>query len=390
MRAPRLPTVSISHAVLSTSRRTCSIFTRASEIQRWTTPWSMMARPERRPRRRAPAHHLQRALGHPDRPHRVVDAPRPEALLREPEALALLAEQVRGRHADVVVDDLGVAAVRPVVVAEQARRAHDVDARRVLGHQDHALAPVPLGVRVGHAHDDQQLAARRHRPRRPPLAPVDHVVVAVALDAGGDVRRVRGRDVGLGHRERRPDPPVEQRIQPARLLLRRAEQREQLHVPRVGRRAVERLRSHPRVAAGDLGQRRVLQVGQARRRARGSAAGTGSTGRARAPATLSSSITGGVPHGSSARSHLLAEARLRRVHALVHEREQPLAQLQRGGVEGEVHGSSGATRRGRASRGTPARPRARPATGARRCRSCSRARSASPCRRRGRGWRRAW
>ena len=198
---------------------------------------------ERRARGGPPAQHLERALGHPDRPHRVVDAAGAEPLLRQPEALALLAEQVRGRHADVVVDDLGVAAVGPVVVAEQAGRAHDVDARRVLRDEDHALAPVPLGVRVGDAHDDQQLAARRHRARRPPLAPVDDVVVAVALDARRDVRRVRRRDVGLGHRERRPDPPVEQRIQPARLLLRRAEQRQQLHVAGVGRRAVERLRA---------------------------------------------------------------------------------------------------------------------------------------------------
>jgi hypothetical protein len=46
MRAPRLPTVSMSQAVLSTSRRTCSIFTRASEIQLWTTPWSTIGRPK--------------------------------------------------------------------------------------------------------------------------------------------------------------------------------------------------------------------------------------------------------------------------------------------------------------------------------------------------------
>ena len=188
--------------------------------------------------------------------------PGPEPLLGEPEALALRAEQVRGRHAHVVVDDLGVAAVGPVVVPEQARRAHHVDARRVPRHEDHALAPVPLGVGIGDAHDDQQLAARRHRPGGPPLASVDDVVVAVALDPRRDVRRVRGCDVGLGHGERRPDPPVQERIQPARLLLRRAEQREQLHVPGVGRRAVERLRSHPRAAAGDLGERRVLQVGE--------------------------------------------------------------------------------------------------------------------------------
>jgi hypothetical protein len=45
IRAPRLPTVSISQAVLSTSNRTCSIRIRASAIQCWTTPCSMIGRP---------------------------------------------------------------------------------------------------------------------------------------------------------------------------------------------------------------------------------------------------------------------------------------------------------------------------------------------------------
>jgi len=40
-------------------------------------------------------------------------------------------------------------------------------------------------------------------PGDPPLAPVDHVLVTVALDAGGDVGGVGGGHVGLGHRERR-------------------------------------------------------------------------------------------------------------------------------------------------------------------------------------------
>ena len=40
--APWLPTVSISQAVLSTSRRSCSIRMRDSAIQSWTTPcWAM-------------------------------------------------------------------------------------------------------------------------------------------------------------------------------------------------------------------------------------------------------------------------------------------------------------------------------------------------------------
>src|SRR5262245_49543709 len=45
MRAPLLPTVSISHAVLSTSRRTCSISIRLSAIHCWITPCSASGLP---------------------------------------------------------------------------------------------------------------------------------------------------------------------------------------------------------------------------------------------------------------------------------------------------------------------------------------------------------
>ena len=77
------------------------------------------------------------------------------------------------------------------------------------GHEDHALAAVALGVGVGDAHHDQQLAARRHRARRPPLAPVDDVVVAVALDAR--------RDVGARRRTRPSGSVIEnaERISPS-------------------------------------------------------------------------------------------------------------------------------------------------------------------------------
>ena len=40
MRAPLLPTVSISHAVFSTRRRACSMSMRESAIHSWMTPWS--------------------------------------------------------------------------------------------------------------------------------------------------------------------------------------------------------------------------------------------------------------------------------------------------------------------------------------------------------------
>ena len=48
----------------------------------------------------------------------MVDAPGPEAGLGDGEPLALSAEQIRGRHPDVVVGDLRVPAVRAPRVAE--------------------------------------------------------------------------------------------------------------------------------------------------------------------------------------------------------------------------------------------------------------------------------
>jgi len=77
-------------------------------------------------------------------------------------------------------------------------------------------------VGQGLAHHQQDLAAGAHDPGDPPLASVDHVVVAVAHDRGLDVGRIGGGDLGLGHHVGRADLAVEQRLQPALLLLRRA------------------------------------------------------------------------------------------------------------------------------------------------------------------------
>ena len=63
------------------------------------------------------------------------------------------------------------------------KRAHDRDARRVERHEDHRVPAVRVGVGIGDAHEDRERAAGRRRAARPPLVRVDHVVVAVALDA---------------------------------------------------------------------------------------------------------------------------------------------------------------------------------------------------------------
>ena len=120
-----------------------------------------------------------------------------------------------------------------------------------------------LGVGVGLAHHDQDATVRMRGIGDEPLPAVDDVVVAVAPDRCGDVGRVRRRHIRFGHRERRADLAVEQGHQPLRALRGGGEHVQQFHVAGVRRIAVERLRG-PRHPAHDLGQRRVLEVAQAR------------------------------------------------------------------------------------------------------------------------------
>ena len=146
MWAPLLPTVSISHAVLRTSSRSCSIRTRDSAIQSRTTPWSAIGLPKAT--RSAARLHISSigALGDAERAHAVVDAAGPEPGLGDREALALAADQVGRRHPHVVEPHLGVAAVVAVVVAEDVHAADDLDARGVALDQDHRLLAVPVGA----------------------------------------------------------------------------------------------------------------------------------------------------------------------------------------------------------------------------------------------------
>jgi hypothetical protein len=124
------------------------------------------------------------------------------------EAAALTQQDGRLRHAHVVVDDLGVA-VRSIVVAEHVQHLDDLDALGVARHHDHRLLAVGRRIGVALAHQDDDLAARIAHARRPPLAAVDDVAVAVGLDAAFDVARVGRGDRRLGHGEAGADLAVE-------------------------------------------------------------------------------------------------------------------------------------------------------------------------------------
>ena len=132
--------------------------------------------------------------------------------------------------------------VRSVVLAEHVHRADDLDARGVHRHEDLRLALVRCGVGVGLHHRDHDLAARIAGAGDVVLLAGDHPFVAVTHGLAGHVLRIRRRDVGLGHRVGRADLTVEQRREPLRLLLGRADSFEHLHVAGVRRGAVHRLR----------------------------------------------------------------------------------------------------------------------------------------------------
>ena len=238
--------------------------TRDSAIQSRTTPCSAMRPAEGDPLGRAAAHGLDGDLGQADRAHAVVDPAGAEAGLGDGEARALLADEVARRHPDVGEAQLGVTAVVVVVVAEDLHAAHDLDTRGVARHEDHRLLAVPVGVGVGLAHDDEDLALGVHRAGDPPLAAVDDVVVAVAhgcacamlvaslLATSGSVianaERISPRSNGFSHRSCCSALP---------------NWAQHLHVAGVGRRAVEDGRGEADAAAGDLGERGVLEVRQA-------------------------------------------------------------------------------------------------------------------------------
>ena len=152
-------------------------------------------------------------------------------------------------------------AMRCVVVAENMQRPQHLDARRLRRHQHHALLSVARRIGVGAAHDDVDLAARVAGARTPPLATVDHIVIAVALDAAGDVGGVGRGDLRLGHEEGRADLAAQQRLEPAVLQRLARIALERLHVAGVGRRAVEDFGGE-RHASHDLAERCVLEVGK--------------------------------------------------------------------------------------------------------------------------------
>ncbi len=159
LRAPASPLVSSSHAVCSTSSRAWLIAMRAFAIRSRLPPRFASGLPNATRSVAARARQLQRPLGQPDQPHAVVDPPGAEAALGDLETAAGPGDHRRQRQPHVGEADLAVAE-RLVAVAEH--RQHPLDLRRP--RRPSAPAPssaaVPVGVRVGEAHEDDEAAVR--------------------------------------------------------------------------------------------------------------------------------------------------------------------------------------------------------------------------------------
>ncbi len=276
-------------------------------------------------------HQRQGALSHPDGAHTVVDTPGAQPGLRDREPHPLLRQQVRCRHPDVVVDDLGVAVL--VLPAEHRSGSENVDSRRVDRHQDHRLLLMRGGLRVGAAHHDQDRAARVVGAGGPPLAAVDDVIATVADDRRFDIACVTGGHRRFGHREGAADLTGQQRIEPPILLLVGAEHVQHFHIAGVRSCAVHRLRGDLGAPAAEFRQRRVFQIGQ-----------PGHTGQEQIPQSgfpgrllqfLDNRWDGevtGAGHGA-----VLVIGFLGRQHVIDHEVGEAAMMIGRLGGHGEIH-----------------------------------------------------
>ena len=218
---------------------------------------------------RAPAHQLERALGRADRAHAVVDAPRARAAPgRSGSPAPSPAIRFVGRHAHVLEASArrgppGPGSRTPAGRARPSRRA--CRAARAPSTAAGAAGPsgsvLPITIRI------RQCGCSA--PEIHHLRPLSTYSSPSRSIAQRDVGRVRGGDVGLGHRERRADLAVEQRAQPALLLLGRAEQRAAPPCCRCPAPSSCTPPSAMRLRAEDLRQRRVLEVRQPRPRSCG-------------------------------------------------------------------------------------------------------------------------
>ena len=178
------------------------------------------------------AEHLEGPGGDPQPAHAVVDAPRSESLLGDPEAVTDAAQHVGRRDPARLVRDLAMAVVTDPGVAHHADVADQLEPRGVRGNDEHRGSAVRRGGGIGDGHDDGE--GRAVGRGGEPLLAVQDVVVTVGHGTRRQQRGVGPRRLRLGHREAAADLALDERTQPARTLLRAPMTVEDLHVAGVG------------------------------------------------------------------------------------------------------------------------------------------------------------
>ena len=152
--------------------------------------------PARRARRRRASIEVVEALGEPQPQHRPLVAERAGG---DPPPLVELADQVLGRHLDVVEEHL----VEVEVVGRHDRAERPAGQAGAVG-RDHQGADALVLGRVGVGADEGEDDVGVVRPRGPHLLPVDDEPVAVEDRPGAQAGQV-GAGVGLAHAQRRGD-----------------------------------------------------------------------------------------------------------------------------------------------------------------------------------------
>ncbi|MND63133.1 hypothetical protein D3C80_544350 [compost metagenome] len=128
----------------------------------------------------------------------MVNASRAKAPLGNLETTPLTQQHVLVRHSHVLEQHFGMA-MGSVVVTEHRQWPDDFHPGGIGGHQNHRMLLVTRAVRVAQPHEDHDLAARIAGTGGPPLAAIDHPLVALADSAGGHVGGIGRRHIRLGH-----------------------------------------------------------------------------------------------------------------------------------------------------------------------------------------------
>ena len=129
----------------------------------------------------ARTHQFQTALCHPDKTHRVLKTARTKTPLRNLKTATLALDHVADRHPHVLKQEFRLTAGR-VQAVEGAQCSDQLHAGGIARHENGRVLAMPVVFRIGLAHHQHDFAAWSDRTGGPPLAAIEHVLVAIAPD----------------------------------------------------------------------------------------------------------------------------------------------------------------------------------------------------------------